>query len=159
MNRFAKTAVLSLAAAAAVLAPVSPSNADEFWRAHRRHHNNDALIAGAIGLAAGAIIIGKINDANRVRPAPRVIYNDPGYDDTDYGQPIYADPDTDYYPPQPRPHVIRPPKVIHYDDYAGGLEPWSRDWYRYCANRYRSFNADSGTYRGYDGANHFCVAG
>ncbi len=157
MNRFAKIAVLGLATAATVLAPMSQSIAGDNWRRQTRHHNNgDALIAGAIGLAAGAIIIGSIADANRRNYGPRVIYEEPYYD-----EPIYAEPD--YYPPQPRAHVIRPPvrhpKVIQYDDYAGGFEePWSRDWYRYCANRYRSFNPQSGTYRGYDGRDHFCVA-
>lgn len=56
------------------------------------------------------------------------------------------------------PRVIyrdRPaPRVISGGDY----EPWSRSWYRYCANKYRSFNASTGTYRGYDGRDHFCVA-
>ena len=45
------------------------------------------------------------------------------------------------------------PRVISGGDY----EPWSRSWYRYCANKYRSFNASTGTYRGYDGRDHFCV--
>jgi BA14K-like protein len=144
MNRLAKTAVLSLATAAAIIAPMTQASAD-----HRRHHrhNQDALIAGAIGLAAGAIIIGAITESNR----PRRVYQEP----------VYIDPEDDYYPPQPR--IIRPPvrhpKVVYYDDYAGGFEPWSRDWFRYCSNRYRSFNPDTGTYRGYDGRDHFCRAG
>lgn len=40
---------------------------------------------------------------------------------------------------------------------ASGYEPWSPGWYRYCAQRYRSFNAATGTFRGYDGRDHFCV--
>ncbi len=41
--------------------------------------------------------------------------------------------------------------------YSGGsVEPWTRDWYRYCDNKYRSFNPDTGYYRGYDGRDHFC---
>lgn len=43
--------------------------------------------------------------------------------------------------------------------YSGrSLEPWSRDWYRYCDNKYRSFNPRTGTYRGFDGRDHFCRA-
>jgi hypothetical protein len=29
---------------------------------------------------------------------------------------------------------------------------------RYCYDRYGSFDARTGTYAGYDGARHFCVA-
>ena len=56
------------------------------------------------------------------------------------------------------------PRVIYRDQPAtrvisgGDYEPWSRSWYRFCANKYRSFNASTGTYRGYDGRDHFCVA-
>ena len=42
---------------------------------------------------------------------------------------------------------------------APSYEPWTRPWYDYCSQRYRSFNPDSGTFVGYDGREHFCVAG
>lgn len=42
--------------------------------------------------------------------------------------------------------------------YGGSIEPWTPAWYRYCDDRYRSFNDRTGTYRGYDGQDHFCVA-
>jgi len=41
---------------------------------------------------------------------------------------------------------------------GGRYEPWSRSWFQYCSNKFRSFNASTGTYRGYDGRDHFCVA-
>jgi hypothetical protein len=154
MNRFAKASVLALATAATVIAPISQASAD-----HRRHHrinrNADALVAGAIGLAAGAIIIGALSEHNR----PRRIYRERIYDEPIYDEPVYLTPDEDYYPPQPKPRVVRRPQVIYSDDYAGDFEPWTRGWYRYCAARYRSFNPQRGTYRGYDGLNHFCKAG
>ena len=154
MNRFAKVSFLALATAATVTAPITQASAD-----HRRHHrvnrNADALVAGAIGLAAGAIIIGALTDQNRAR----VIYRQRVYDAPIYDEPVYLDPDEDYYPPQPQPRVIRRPQVIYADNYTGNFEPWSRDWFRYCSNRYRSFNPDTGTYRGFDGLNHFCKAG
>jgi len=147
MNRFAKAAVLGLATMATVIAPLSQASAD-----HRRHHNRNldgALVAGALGLAAGAILLGSVND----RRDPRVIYNEPDY----------YEPDVEYYPVRPRPRVIRPPvyseRVIVYREDRAGFEPWSREWFRYCSNRYRSFNADTGTYRGYDGRDHFCTGG
>lgn len=37
-----------------------------------------------------------------------------------------------------------------------GAQPWSPEWYRYCSDRYRTFDAHSGTFTGYDGLQHFC---
>jgi hypothetical protein len=48
-----------------------------------------------------------------------------------------------YYAPAPRPVRV-------------GLRPWSRKWYEYCSARYRSFDARTGTFVGYDGRRHFC---
>ncbi|MDF1609666.1 BA14K family protein [Hoeflea sp. YIM 152468] len=56
------------------------------------------------------------------------------------------------------------PRVIYQQPSApravrgSSYEPWSQAWYRFCANKYRSFNASTGTFRGYDGRDHFCVA-
>ena len=54
------------------------------------------------------------------------------------------------------------PRVIYRQPHAprnagGAYQPWSQSWLRYCSNKYRSFNASTGTYRGYDGRDHFCV--
>lgn len=54
------------------------------------------------------------------------------------------------------------PRVITYDETVGsvasaGAEPWSREWLRYCSGRFRTFDADTGTYKGYDGQRHFCT--
>jgi BA14K-like protein len=72
-----------------------------------------------------------------------------------------------YREPVSRPHPYRGyyvqpdyasgPDVV-YVDRARGAEPWSRGWYRYCENRYRSFDARSGTFIGNDGEEHFCIA-
>src|SRR5690606_1103044 len=108
----------------------------------RRHHhsNNDALAAGVIGLAAGALIGGALANS---RPA----YANDGYYDDGYYEPrrvVRVRPVRNYY----QPRVV----------YQGGLEPWSREWVRYCSNRYRTFDARSGTFVGYDGQEHFCAA-
>jgi hypothetical protein len=139
MNRFFKAAILSVAVGATTLATFSPASADD-WR-WRRHHNRsgDALAAGVVGLAAGAIIAGALSQ-------PR------------YREPTYYDDYDPYYEPQPR-YVVRPrPVVRQYYSYAGGVEPWTPEWYSYCSDRYRSFNARSGTFTGYDGQQHFCTA-
>ncbi|TCD15318.1 BA14K family protein [Oricola cellulosilytica] len=96
-------------------------------RYHRRNRDGDAAAAALLGIAGAAIIAGALSS----RPQRE----------------IYVAPDP--YPPRPRG-----PKVI---TYAGSLEPWTAGWYEWCDNRYRSFNPQTGTYRGYDGRDHFCV--
>ncbi|MBL4891532.1 MAG: BA14K family protein, partial [Rhizobiaceae bacterium] len=49
------------------------------------------------------------------------------------------------------------PKVITYNETAS-IEPWSTGWQDYCSTKYRSFNSKTGTFLGYDGDRHFCVA-
>ena len=149
MNRFLKTAILSAAVAATTLASLPAANAGEWrhggrhwnnnnwnhnnnWKNNYRHNNNgDALAAGIVGLAAGALIVGLASQPT-------------------YREPVYV---------QPRPRPYRPyPEVVYADQYASALEPWTPQWYQYCSDRYRSFNERTGTYTGYDGLNHFCVA-
>ena len=112
---------------------------------HRRHNGGDALAAGIVGLAVGAIIA---DQAYRHRQ-PDIVYVQP--------QPRYVAPQPVYVAPQP---VYRAPAphVITYDNAVRvTYEPWSPEWYNWCRSNYRSFNASKGTYRGYDGLDHFCV--
>lgn len=62
----------------------------------------------------------------------------------------------DYFPERPQPHRRR---QVNDDTARSAIEPWSEEWLAYCAERYRSFNARSGTYKGDDGESHFCTAG
>ena len=163
MNKFIKAFVLTLTVAAIALPATTGTAAarDREWRegdayylkrAHRnyrerhvrrdyrsdyrgsyRHRNGrDAVVGGALGLATGLIIGGAI--ASQPRYVERDVYVDPGY-----------------YP-APRPVYRRQVVVPTY-------EPWTQSWYRYCSQRYRSFNPRTGTFVGYDGLEHFCVAG
>lgn len=138
-----KLAILATAALATVIAPITSASADHRWRhgdrGYYRHHHRgggDALAAGAIGLAAGALIGGALSAQSR---DDGVVYRD--YDDG----PIYRAPARVYRP-------VQAPR------YYGSAQPWTRDWYRYCADRYRSFNPETGTFRGYDGRDYFCNA-
>ncbi|TKT80408.1 BA14K family protein [Aquamicrobium sp. LC103] len=144
MNRIVKNALVSSLVAATVLAAM-PANAGERWR-HHRHHNNggELLAAGVLGLATGALIAGAA--------APRPVYREPVYPAPYpvYREPVYAD--RDYY--RPAPVYREAPRVY----YRASMEPWSPEWYRYCENRYRSFDPSSGTFVGYDGQRHFCAA-
>ena len=125
MNRFVKTAILSVAVAATTLAVLPAANAgDRHWRNrhHHHHHSNsgDLAAAGILGLGRQA-------------------------------EPVYANP---YRQPRPRP-IREYPETVYLD---GAFEPWSSEWYDYCSDRYRSFDPRSGTFMGYDGREHFCVA-
>ena len=60
-----------------------------------------------------------------------------------------------YYGPvyvtQPPPVVYRPTPVY----YAPAA--WTPEWYAYCARKYQSFDAASGTFLGFDGYRHLCI--
>lgn len=163
MNTFAKTLGITLLTAATALAPLTttayaggdsdtqyrhnPNNVISRSQAYQprhyrgqRHHrvprhvyrghrnNNDAAAAAIIGLGVGAIIGGAIANSHN---NSRVIHR-----------------------PAPAPRPYREHRV---NSGGGSFEPWTKSWYRYCSNKYRSFNASTGTFRGYDGRDHFCV--
>lgn len=139
MNNIVKSVILATAVGATTLATLPAANARDWgdgWRRHGYHHHHhgsgDAAVAGIAGLAAGALIGGALASQPR------------------YADPYYYD---DGYAPAPRP-VYRERYV-----YQGGLEPWTPAWYRYCSNRYRSFDGRTGTFVGYDGVRRFCTAG
>jgi len=152
-----KALALTVATSFIAIAALPIATAEAGHRGWNKHRGNsgDALAAGIIGFAIGAII------ADQARP--RTVYVEP--------QPIYVQPQPIYVQPQPvyREPVRQPyrapaandynePRVIRYDDSVGGsYEPWSPEWAQWCGNRYRSFNRNTGTFRGYDGLNHFCV--
>ncbi|WP_027146038.1 BA14K family protein [Mesorhizobium sp. WSM3626] len=139
MNRIFKTAVLSAAVIATTLSTLPAANAGD-WRLHGHHGHGDAVAAGVLGLAAGALIVGALaNDW----PPPRDYY------------------DSDYYHrglrvrPAPVRRYYAQPQVVYAGRYA---EPWTHEWYVYCSYRYRSFNPRTGTFTGYDGEQYFCIA-
>lgn len=99
----------------------------------KRRHRNDAgvaVAAGIIGLTVGALIAGSAN--NRYY-APQPTYR--------YRQPAY-------HPPR---RVYRQPRHVSYRP-----EPFTAPWYRYCAAKFRSFDAASGTYMTYSGVRKLC---
>jgi hypothetical protein len=94
---------------------------------HRHHHNGgQAAVAGIFGFAAGAILGGALAQPRYYRPAP-----------------VYVAP--------PPPVVYQPAPA-----YYAHPRPWTPQWYAYCDARYRSFNASTGYFLGYDGQYHFC---
>ncbi|MBB6411722.1 BA14K family protein [Mesorhizobium sangaii] len=141
MNRIFKTAVLSAAVVATTFATLPAANAGDLHH-HGHHDNGDAIAAGVLGLAAGALIGGALaND----QPPP---YTDRYYDDGYYERDVVVRP-------APVRRYYAEPRVVYNEGYA---EPWTRDWYDYCSDRYRTFNARTGTFTGNDGEQHFCTA-
>ena len=138
MNRIANTLLLTATAAALSLSAVSEASADS-WR---HHHNNDAWVGGAVGLATGLVVGSAIANANQ----PRYYYDEPRY-----AEPVYK-PEYEAVP------VYRAPPR-YYAPVRAGIEPWTPQWQRYCSYRYRTFDPGTGTFIGNDGREHFCTAG
>lgn len=172
-------ALLGVAAALAISA-AAPASAE--YRHHHRHggHGGDPYAAGVAGVVLGAML-GAPRPYYAPPPpyyyAPAPVYLEPA--------PIYVEPAPVYVEPAPvygvpdrvpysqiqrgesRPYPAAPsarrdngPRVVTYDESVGGgaLEPWSAGWVDYCSDKYRTFDARTGTYKGYDGLKHFCVA-
>ncbi|RFC66039.1 BA14K family protein [Fulvimarina endophytica] len=99
-----------------------------YYRGHRRDRGN----------AAAAAVIGGIVGLGlgaAIASQPR------------YVEPRYV---------QPRPVYRVRPAARTYGAYGGGIQPWTGEWYRYCAARYRSFDARSGTFQPYHGPRQLC---
>jgi hypothetical protein len=152
MNPIRRTVILGAAAVAFAAAPLAGASAGDYYDYHRHwhpEHHDDAgvaVAAGILGLAAGAVIGGALTP----QPAP-VYMAPPPREYVPVPEQDYYTPD--YYPPAPAARTT----VITIRD-RGELEPWSPEWNRYCANRYPSFDPRTGTFVGYDGHDHFCVA-
>jgi hypothetical protein len=138
-----KKIILSVAVAATTLSAI-PAEAGDRWRGHHRHrshHDSDGALvaAGVLGLALGALAVGAA---------------------TSNDEPVEVNP---YRHPRPRPdrdivYGEMTELVDGQEAYGPAFEPWSRSWFRYCEQRYRSFDPETGTYMGYDGRSHFCDA-
>ncbi|KEC54657.1 BA14K family protein [Bartonella koehlerae] len=103
-----------------------------------RNNSGDALASGIIGFAAGTILGNVLKKPEQ----PEVIYqtvpqNQIVYQEVPQNQVIYEVQSTTYQPVQ---------------------QPRTADWLQYCKKKYRSFNPKTGTFRGYDGLEHFCYA-
>ncbi|MBL1404928.1 MAG: BA14K family protein [Rhizobiales bacterium] len=148
--------------------------------AHRKHKKSskrssskgDKIAAGIIGFAIGALLVSEAAKANNrsYQPTyhqPKPIYREPiNFGPTKIYDPYYVERrslNNVYTAPtykKTKRTNYDAPKVITYADTVASVtyEPWTQQWQNYCSNRYRSFNPNTGTFRGYDGLNHFCVA-
>ncbi|ENN93891.1 BA14K family protein [Bartonella bovis] len=110
------------------------------YHVNRPNNTSDALAAGVLGLATGAILGNVLT-----KPAqPQIIYQAP----YPQNQVIYQE--------IPQPQVVY--QVHPTVTYQSTYQPWTSQWLQYCTQKYRSFNPKTGTFRGYDGLDHFCHA-
>ncbi|MDJ0612774.1 MAG: BA14K family protein [Rhizobiaceae bacterium] len=130
-------------------------------RVERRNKKGELIAAGIIGLAVGAIIASE-SSKRKQRSHQPTYYNQP---------PRQNIPNGYYYDPSGLngSGYTNGGRHVPLDDYNNGgpnvitfneprtLEPWTPGWREWCQNRYRSFNPSTGTFRGYDGLDHFCV--
>ncbi|WP_265517046.1 BA14K family protein [Nitratireductor luteus] len=155
MTSILRNTILAAAVAATAVSAI-PAQAGDGWHGHdrrvyvERDRGSDALAAGIAGLAVGAIVGSVLAQPPR-RAQP--VYIDPPYDP--YPRPVYRT----YREPEYRYRsyeYYRPAPVRRSVTVSAGLEPWSREWYRACSARYRSFNPSTGTFTTYGGEQRFC---
>lgn len=174
-----KTLALALAASFMVTTAIPVSLAEaghkKHWKKHHKHQqahhhhkkrnkkkrnrgsSSDAIAAGIIGFAIGAIIADQASRPRTVYVEPQPVYRQPLPVYTQQ-QPIYREPVVNDYNDYNNYNSYDEPNVIRYEDTVGAsYEPWTPAWANWCDNKYRSFNARTGTFRGYDGLDHFCV--
>lgn len=102
------------------------------------------ILGGGRGAGKGAIIGGSTGAVGSAvgTAGPWQRYYDRAYDDC-----------IERYEPVRAP-VQEPVRAYRND----AIEPWTDEWFDYCRARYRSFNARTGTFTGYDGVKYFCQA-
>ncbi len=156
MNKLAKSAVLAGSIIAISLTSIADASAGDRkkWKHHKKHTTQhekslsgaDIAAIGILGIGAGIVASAIIADQNAPQNFESDFPEPPRSYRSDHRR-SYGDEDRGTYRRSDNRQMV-------YSDYA---EPWTKPWYRYCSDRYRSFNPRTGTYRGYDGQEHFCT--
>lgn len=116
------------------------------WRDERRskrHKRRRNAALGIAGVTLGAIILNEIARSNRNNYQQPQVYQAPRPTLKSQPAPSYNNPANDDY-------------VVQLES-SHSPEPWTHAWKQACKKKYRSFNVKKGTFRGYDGRDHFCV--
>ena len=130
----------------------APRHLPHGTRIERPHRDDNglAIALGIAGIATGAIIAGSLSEQRTPR-------RDHGYEPVATPPPLPRYNDRDAFPDAPRaPGIAAPFEPAPVAPTADPYEPWSTAWLEACRQRYRSFNERTGTFRGYDGRDHFC---
>jgi BA14K-like protein len=140
-----KTAALAAAICATSLVCVQSANADEFTTVYPSYDlyrlPNGSLAVSPADVAANYGITAPAWAYGMTAPAP-----------------VAPAPVAPAPAPAPAYGMTAPSQVygITAPAAAAGHQPWSAEWYRYCRDRYRTFNPSTGTFGGHDGQLHFC---
>ena len=121
--------------------------------ADSRVDRGEAALGTAVGGAAVGAIIGGILGGGKGAGKGAIIGGSTGAVGSAVGT---AGPWQRYYDRAYDDCIDRYEPVRAYSNDA--IEPWSDEWFDYCRARYRSFNARTGTFTGYDGIKYFCQA-
>ena len=136
-----------------------PARGTPIARPHRGGDDGMAIALGVIGFAAGAIVGSSLDQPRyghqrayaprysepRPAPLPRPVPRS-----RDYGA-------GDFPPPPVAPVPMRAERPYRPARAGNPFQPWTAAWLDACERRYRSFNPSTGTFRGYDGRDHFCT--
>ena len=135
-NRFAKGLAIAV-----IVGTAAVSFSQDAFAGRGTRNFIYGTIAGVAGLAA-------IDSLSRGRYYNRGYgyYNDPYYYDRPYYRPYYRT----YYRPRYRTYYA--PRRV----YRERPRAWSPAWYRYCANKYRTFRRSDGTFQPYSGGRRLC---
>lgn len=135
MNKIAITAIAAAVAAGFALpTAASGGQAPDPRKTHHVERGHDLDGALALGLIGAGVVIGGAIGGAIGGDAP-VSYRAQNH--RDWRTPAYGNPHRWFGARQ-------------------GAEPWTASWFQYCSDRYASFNARTGTYRGFDGRERFC---
>ena len=138
--RFTKPIAAALALSVAALSFTGAAQAKN--RYHNYHHNNggSAVAAGIFGFAAGALVSGALS--SRATIWQRVFSSPAGPPPTTTAR---------------RPSCTSPAPVYRAAPVCCDRpQPWTPEWFAYCDERYKSFNARTGYFYGFDHRSRFC---
>ncbi|GAA5106698.1 BA14K family protein [Bartonella jaculi] len=112
-----------------------------------RDNSGDALAAGIIGLAAGAILGNVLKKPEQ----PQVIYQV-----APQQRVVYQEVPQIVYQQVPQEQIVY--EVQQTATYKPLQQSEASAWLNYCKKKYRSFNPKTGTFRDRNGLEHFCYA-
>ncbi|WP_273789188.1 BA14K family protein [Bartonella sp. ML70XJBT] len=113
-----------------------------------RSNSGEALAAGILGFAAGVVLNNVFKKPEQ--PQTQIIYQNP-----QHPQVIYQEVPQVVYQPVLQNQVIY---EVQSTTYQPLQQSDTHNWLQYCKKKYRSFNPETGTFRGRDGQEYICYA-